>query len=55
MFFVFGALLEFAIVNSYMRKTEKFDQMAKKIIAQGNSGRSKKFEEEKSIALVIHD
>ncbi|PAV67403.1 hypothetical protein WR25_05779 [Diploscapter pachys] len=39
MFFVFGALLEFAIVNSYMRKTEKFDQMAKKIIAQGNSGR----------------
>lgn len=31
MLFVFLALLEFAIVNSYMRKSEKFEQMAKKI------------------------
>ena len=31
MLFVFLALLEFAIVNSYMRKSEKFEQMAKKL------------------------
>uniref|UniRef100_A0A1I7X405 Neur_chan_memb domain-containing protein n=1 Tax=Heterorhabditis bacteriophora TaxID=37862 RepID=A0A1I7X405_HETBA len=31
MLFVFSALLEFAIINSYMRKSEKFDSMAKKM------------------------
>lgn len=31
MLFVFSALLEFAIINSYMRKSEKFDSMGKKI------------------------
>ncbi|CAB3399966.1 unnamed protein product [Caenorhabditis bovis] len=31
MFFVFLALLEFATINSYMRKSEKFDSMGKKM------------------------
>ncbi|UMM40573.1 hypothetical protein L5515_017145 [Caenorhabditis briggsae] len=39
MFFVFCALLEFATINSYMRKSEKFDSMAKKIQSVVLTGR----------------
>ncbi|KAK6032987.1 Neurotransmitter-gated ion-channel transmembrane region, partial [Ostertagia ostertagi] len=41
MLFVFSALLEFAIINSYMRKSEKFDSMGKRIFSSIASGRSK--------------
>ncbi|VDO83363.1 unnamed protein product, partial [Haemonchus placei] len=40
MLFVFSALLEFAIINSYMRKSEKFDSMGKRIYSSVHSGRS---------------
>ena len=30
MLFVFGALIEFALVNSYMRKSEKYEKLASK-------------------------
>ena len=30
MLFVFGALIEFAMVNSYMRKSEKYEKLATK-------------------------
>ncbi|NP_001360686.1 Ligand-Gated ion Channel [Caenorhabditis elegans] len=39
MFFVFCALLEFATINSYMRKSEKFDSMAKKMQSVVLTGR----------------
>ncbi|XGW35035.1 hypothetical protein V3C99_018795 [Haemonchus contortus] len=39
MLFVFSALLEFAIINSYMRKSEKFDSMGKRIYSSIHSGR----------------
>ncbi|VDL75169.1 unnamed protein product, partial [Nippostrongylus brasiliensis] len=39
MLFVFSALLEFAIINSYMRKSEKFDSMGKKICSSLAAGR----------------
>ncbi|PIO68871.1 Cation transporter family protein [Teladorsagia circumcincta] len=40
MLFVFSALLEFAIINSYMRKSEKFDSMGKRIFSSIASGRN---------------
>ncbi|CAD6189237.1 unnamed protein product [Caenorhabditis auriculariae] len=39
MLFVFCALLEFATINSYMRKAEKFEAMAKKVQASVFSGK----------------
>ncbi|PIC17170.1 hypothetical protein B9Z55_023504 [Caenorhabditis nigoni] len=44
MFFVFCALLEFATINSYMRKSEKFDSMAKKMQSVVLTGRRLKTE-----------
>ncbi|ULT81297.1 hypothetical protein L3Y34_011285 [Caenorhabditis briggsae] len=43
MFFVFCALLEFATINSYMRKSEKFDSMAKKIQSVVLTGRTRDY------------
>ncbi|KAF1747124.1 hypothetical protein GCK72_023583 [Caenorhabditis remanei] len=43
MFFVFCALLEFATINSYMRKSEKFDSMAKKMQSVVLTGRTRDY------------
>uniref|UniRef100_A0A8R1I655 Neur_chan_memb domain-containing protein n=1 Tax=Caenorhabditis japonica TaxID=281687 RepID=A0A8R1I655_CAEJA len=43
MFFVFCALLEFATINSYMRKSEKFDSMAKKMQSVIVTGRTRDY------------
>ncbi|KAK5968725.1 hypothetical protein GCK32_019459, partial [Trichostrongylus colubriformis] len=42
MLFVFSALLEFAIINSYMRKSEKFDSLGKRIYSSIAAGRSER-------------
>lgn len=38
MFFVFLNLLEFAVVNSYMRKAEKYEKMAKTVSERNKRG-----------------
>ncbi|CAI4228699.1 unnamed protein product [Auanema sp. JU1783] len=57
MLFVFCALLEFAIINSYMRKAEKFDQIAKRAqnILQGRRTRANRMDIPKLDASQLDD
>jgi hypothetical protein len=41
MVFVFLALIEFAIVNNYMRKSEKFEKLSNKYSAEKGIDREK--------------
>ncbi|KAK6057699.1 Neurotransmitter-gated ion-channel transmembrane region [Cooperia oncophora] len=52
MLFVFSALLEFAIINSYMRKSEKFDSIGKRIHSSLATGRSESYRSKQRRAAV---
>lgn len=42
MLFIFGVLLEFALVNSYMRRANKYNYMAEKMQQSSGGGASAK-------------
>jgi hypothetical protein len=40
MFFIFASLLEYAIINSYMRQADKYEKLAKQYAKKGNGARA---------------
>lgn len=37
MFFIFASLLEYAIINSYMRQADKYEKLAKQYARKGRA------------------